>query len=355
MTEIVRWTDRGLYCEAGDFYIDPRRKAPKAVVTHAHTDHARPGCERYLTADAGLHVLRARLGAACAIGTLRFGETLRINNVRLSFHPAGHILGSAQVRLEVGGEVVVISGDYKLQLDPTCSAFEPLRCRTFITESTFALPGTIWPAVDEVVAAIHARWRENQADQRTTVLFAYSLGKTQRVLAHLDANVGPIYVTPEAQRFVEAYAASGVPLPRVELVEPYRVRATRGRALVIASPAASRDRAWLKKLGRISSALVSGWAKIDTADQLFPVSSGFALSDHADWPGLLTAIDATGAESIGAMHGYTANLISHLAATGRDAWRVEPPRGDRAADANSAQDAGLFTAGRSVQAEVADL
>lgn len=325
MTEIVRWTERGLYCPAGDFYIDPRRKTPRAVITHAHTDHARPGCERYMTADTGLHVLRARLGPAGAIDTLRFGETLRINNVALSFHPAGHILGSSQVRLEVGGEVVVISGDYKLQLDPTCSAFEPLRCHTFITESTFAVPGTNWPAVDEVVAAIHARWRENQADQRTTVLYAYSLGKTQRVLSHIDASLGPLYVTPEARRFIDAYAASGVHLLPVELVEPFRVRAVRGRALIIAPPAASRDRAWLKKLGRVSSALVSGWARLDTADQLFPVSGGFAMSDHADWPGLLSAINATGAESIGVMHGYAANLIAHLTSNGRKAWAVEPP------------------------------
>lgn len=329
MTALIRWTEHGLYCEAGDFYIDPRRKVRRAVVTHAHTDHARPGCERYLAAAAGLSVLRVRLGPDASIDTLAYGESQTINDVSLSFHPAGHILGSAQVRLERGGEVVVVSGDYKLQPDPTCAAFEPLRCHTFITESTFAVPTTKWPPVDEVVAAIQSRWRENQIDQRTTVLYAYSLGKAQRVLAHLDASTGPIYVLAEARRFIEAYVASGVKLPPVELVEPFRVRAVRGQALVIAPPATSRDRAWLKKLGRVSSALVSGWARVDTVEQLFPVSSGFAMSDHPDWDGLIEAIRSTGAENVGVMHGYAGNLVSWLNQNGWRAWEIEPPRSRR--------------------------
>lgn len=326
MTTLVRWTEHGLFCEDGGFYIDPRRKVERAVVTHAHTDHARPGCGNYLAADAGAHVLRTRLGSNASIETMPYGETRRIRNVALSLHPAGHILGSAQVRLERGGEIVVISGDYKLQHDPTCAAFEPVRCHTFLTESTFARPAMKWPPVEEVVRSIHERWRENQSNQRTTILYAYSLGKAQRLLAHLDATQGPIYIAPEAGEFAEAYRASGVRLPATERIEPFRVRAVRGRALVIAPPAAARNSPWRKKLGRISESLVSGWARVDHADQLFPVASGFALSDHADWDGLLAAIRATGAQNIGVMHGFSKTLCNWLNEHQFNAWEVEPRR-----------------------------
>lgn len=326
MTSLVRWTEHGLYCEDGDFHIDPKRKVARAVVTHAHTDHARPGCGSYLAANAGLHVLRARLGPDASIDTLPYGARRVIRDVTLSFHPAGHILGSAQVRLERNGKVVVISGDYKLQADPTCAALEPVRCHTFLTESMFARPSLRWPQVDAVVQQIHERWIENQREQRTTVLYAHSLGKTQRLLAHLDASRGPIFITPEARRFVDAYRAEGVKQPDVELVEPFRVRAVRGRALVIAPPAAARNRAWLKKLGRISESLVSGWARVDDAAQLFPVSSGFSLSDHADWDGLLSVIRATGAANIGVMHGYPGALCNWLNENQFNAWEVEPRR-----------------------------
>src|SRR5579872_5965471 len=172
-----------LYCSAGDFYIDPWGAVDRAVVTHAHSDHARPGSRRYLTAGAGEALLRARLGPDVAIQSVAYGEALTLGDVRVSLHPAGHILGSAQVRIEHEGEVWVVSGDYKLAPDSTCAPFEPLRCHTFVTESTFGLPIFRWPAETEVVAAIHSWWRGNQAAGRASLLFAHALGKAQRMLS----------------------------------------------------------------------------------------------------------------------------------------------------------------------------
>ena len=181
----------GFYCAAGNFYIDPSEPVNRAVITHAHSDHARPGSAAYLCARPGETLLRARIGAEAAIQALDYGERITLDGVTVSVHPAGHILGSAQVRIEYRGEVWVVSGDYKLAADPTCAPFEPLRCHTFVTESTFALPIFRWPAESSVIAAIQDWWRANQQAGKTSVLFAYPIGKAQRVLASLDAAIDP--------------------------------------------------------------------------------------------------------------------------------------------------------------------
>ena len=230
-------THQGLWCAAGGFHIDPSRRVDRALITHAHSDHARPGSKAYLCAQEGVEVLRLRVGREASVTGLRYGERLEVNGVTVSFHPAGHVLGSAQIRLEHQGEVWVVSGDYKRQADPTCAAFEPVRCHTFVTESTFGLPIYRWPTPGLVFDEINAWWRANREQGRTSVLFGYSLGKAQRLLAGVDPAVGPIFVHEAVRQFLPAYAAAGVRLPATDLATAEKVSAARGEALVIAPPA----------------------------------------------------------------------------------------------------------------------
>src|SRR5687767_5371536 len=210
---LLQITDHGLYCAAGNFYVDPWLPVERAIVTHAHGDHAAWGSRRYLVADEGKHVFRTRLGPDATIQTLPYGETKDVNGVRVSLHPAGHILGSAQIRMEYQGEVWVVSGDYKLEPDVTCTPFEAVPCHTFITEATFGLPIYRWPSQAEVFADIHEWWRGNQAAGKASVLYAYSLGKAQRVLAGLDTSIGPVYVHGAIAQVNERYRQSGIDLP----------------------------------------------------------------------------------------------------------------------------------------------
>lgn len=317
---LVTPTPRGLYCEQGDFYVDPSRGVPRAVVTHAHSDHARRGSEHYLCARPGVQLLRRRLGPRAVIRAVAYGEPVDINGVRVSLHPAGHVLGSAQVRLEHAGRVTVVSGDYKLDADPTCAAFEPVRCDTFITEATFGVPLYRWPSPAQVFGEINAWWRSNQQRQRTSVIYAYALGKAQRILAGVDANLGPIFVDRTIAELLPAYTAESVKLPDVRVVEPYAVRAARGHALVLTpmNGAIRRMRRW----GEAASAFASGWVHWRGGAALGGGSGGFVLSDHADWPGLTSAIRATGASDVGVMHGFTGPLTRWLRAGGWNAWEI---------------------------------
>jgi putative mRNA 3-end processing factor len=218
--DLLTLTERGLYCPAGDFYIDPWQPVPRAVITHAHADHARRGSDSYLAARDGELVLRTRLGDTARIDTLPYGENVLHNGVRISLHPAGHILGSAQVRIEHNGQVWVVSGDYKLEADPTCAAFEPVACHVFVSESTFGLPIYRWPPQAEVFSDINAWWRSNQAAGKASLLFGYALGKSQRLLAGIDPAIGPIYLHGAVDRLVKDYRAAGVPLPPMSARHP---------------------------------------------------------------------------------------------------------------------------------------
>lgn len=321
----VKPSPAGYFCEAGGFWIDPSRGVPRAVITHAHSDHALPGSERYLTSRAGVGVLRRRLGPSADIRGLPYGERARLDGVDLSFHPAGHILGSAQVRIEYRGRVLVLSGDYKLQSDPTCAPFEPVRCHLFVTESTFALPVYRFPPPAGVFAEIDAWWRENAAAGRTSVIFGYSLGKAQRILAGVDASIGPIVVHPAIAEFMPDYAAAGVRLPTLLPDSPENVLRARGRGLVLVPPAADLGR-WLSRFAPVSTAMASGWLLLARARRRQHFDRGFALSDHADWPGLLTAIGQAGAEHVGVTHGRTEVLARWLNEQGRPAAVFDPRR-----------------------------
>jgi putative mRNA 3-end processing factor len=307
----------GLYCAAGDFYIDPAEPVERAVVTHAHSDHARPGSAAYLTTRAGEDLLRARIGPEAPIQAVDYGERVTMGGVTVSLHPAGHILGSAQVRIEHRGEVWVVSGDYKLADDPTCAPFEPLRCHTFVTESTFALPIFRWPAESAVIEDIHDWWRANQQAGKASVLFAYPLGKAQRVLASIDAAIGPIHVHASVEAYSRLYREQGIALPAAAAF-------SKG-ALILAPPSAIGS-AWLKPFGPISAAMVSGWMRIRGTRRRRSLDRGFVLSDHADWPALLRAIDETRAETVWVAHGYRAPLARWLEERGRRAIAVETPQ-----------------------------
>lgn len=319
---LVTNTERGLYCAAGDFYIDPWRPVDFAIITHAHSDHARWGSQNYLTSEPGRIALQERLGATARIEGVPFGDRIVRNGVTVSFHPAGHILGSAQIRVEHGGEVWVISGDYKTEFDGISGMFESVRCHTFVTESTFALPIYRWRPQAEIFSEINDWWRENQVKERTSVLFAYSLGKSQRVLSGLDGSIGPIFLHGAVRKFVDIYEKAGVKFPPVESPDLEKTTAARGKALVIA-PGSADNSPWLRKFGDVSTAFASGWMQVRGPRRRRALDRGFVLSDHADWEGLLASIEATGAERIWATHGYTGPLVRWLRERGKEAAAVK--------------------------------
>ena len=318
---LVQAGEAGLECADGGFWIDPWRPVERAVVTHAHADHARPGSAAYLTSPSGRPVLRARLGEDATIETLEWGERRRIGGVDVSLHPAGHLLGSAQVRIERAGEVWVVSGDYKTVADRTCEPFEPVPCDVFITESTFGLPVYRWPSQEDVLHAVHVWWRDNAAAGRPSVLFAYALGKAQRVLAGVGEGPGPIVAHGAVRLSNEAYRAAGVELPVIRDVDEVTPDEL-SRALVVAPPSAQGS-PWMRRFPRAATAFASGWMRVRGPRRRRSVDRGFVLSDHVDWPGLLAAVEATGATRVGVTHGSVDTVVRYLSEErGLDAWAV---------------------------------
>jgi len=320
--DLVVQRPQGLYCPPGDFYIDPWRPVPRAVITHAHADHSRRGHGAYLATAISAGVLRARLGAISLQG-LAYGEAVHINGVRVSLHPAGHVLGSAQVRIEHAGCVWVASGDYYTSghaddSNATCQPFEPVRCHCFITESTFGLPIYRWQRQAALMAQVNAWWQANAEGGRPSLLLGYSFGKAQRLLAGVDAGIGPIVVHGAVQPLNEAYRAAGVHLPATLLLDDIAERRLLQRALVVAPPAVHGS-AWARKLGDCSDAFASGWMQLRGARRRQGVDRGFVISDHADWPGLQRAISATGASRVIVTHGYEAVMVRWLQQQGLQA------------------------------------
>jgi putative mRNA 3-end processing factor len=300
MTEILELRENGLYCPEGDFYIDPWGVVERAVITHAHADRAVPGSRAYLAAQPGERLLRDLGGTIQSVG---YGERIAMDGVTVSLHPAGHILGSAQVRIEHSGEVWVVSGDFKLAPDPTCAPFELLSCHTLVTEAAFALPIFRWPEPAEAIAGIQEWWRANEAAGKASVLYAHSPGMAQRLLAAL----GPVALHEEVERSCALYRAVGVDLPQPQP----------GATLTIAAPD------WKRTAGRISTAMAAGWMRIRGTRRRRSLDRGFVLSDHADWSGLLRVIDETGAASVWVASGYRGPLVRWLQEHGRQARAVE--------------------------------
>ncbi len=309
----------GLYCPAGDFYIDPWQPVNRAVITHGHADHARRGSAHYLAAPGNNAILRRRLGSDIHLDIVTYGQIATHNGVRVSLHPAGHILGSAQVRVEHAGEVWVVTGDYKLAADATCVPFEPVRCHTLITESTFGLPIYRWAESRAIFAEIGKWWSENQAEGKASIIYAYALGKAQRLLAGLDPRQGPIVCHGAVAAVNNDYLAEGVALPTTFEADE---TSDFSRSLVLAPPSAQRS-PWLRRFGDHAGAFASGWMAVRGARRRGGLDRGFVLSDHADWPGLLKAIELSQAQTVYVTHGQVAPMVRWLREHGKEAFGLQ--------------------------------
>ncbi len=307
---LITFTDKGLYCAAGDFYIDPWQPVKRAVITHAHSDHARWGNKLYLAHTDSYHFLKARLGSDIRLQTAGYNQTLGINGVKISFHPAGHIIGSAQVRLEYKGDTWVVSGDYKIEDDGITVPFEPVKCNTFITESTFGLPLYQWKPQPQIIQDIHNWVQHNQSLGRYSVLSAYSLGKSQRLIKALSAYGYRFFVHGAVYNMQQAVQAT-MPFPEVTYLQQDTPKEDVKKGIIIV-PSSDTNNPWLKRWQPYAFGICSGWMQVRGAQRRRNADAGFALSDHADWPGLLQAITATGAECVYVTHGFSAALSRYI-------------------------------------------
>lgn len=329
---LITVTDSGLYCAAGDFWIDPWKPVERAVVTHAHADHTRPNMGRYVSTPEGAPMVRRRVHKGAVVDELPYGEQLILGATRVSLHPAGHVLGSAMVRVEHGGEVWVAAGDYKTAADPTCAPIDPVTCDAFVTESTFGLPVFRWEEPERVMAQVRDWWAANAAKGRTSMLYAYALGKAQRLLAGMRGVDRPIGVHGAVLPYLPAYAAAGVELPEVVHANAESAEVLRGQGLVVAPPSAFGT-SWSRRFGELSSGFASGWMRMRGPRRRRGFETGFVLSDHADWSGLLRTIEATGAERVRVTHGYVEPLVHALSERGLDAQPLAAPYGAEEAEA----------------------
>lgn len=319
----------GLFCKIGNFYIDPWRPVDYALITHAHSDHAYPGHRNYLCHPVTRALLQVRLGQY-NYQTLNWGETIVKNGVRISFHPAGHVAGSSQIRLEYKGEIWVVSGDYKLEHDSISGNFEPVACHTFISESTFGLPVYSWEAPDIIYKSMQDWVVQNRSMGITSVFFAYSLGKAQRVTHAIAPVTDKIYLHPTVTKLHETLLRNGIPLPDV-----LKEFSDTTKPDVVIAPLSVMESSWLKKCTPYRTAVCSGWMQIRGQARRYTTDYGFTLSDHADWKGLLTAIKETGASRIYLTHGFQSVMSRYLTEQGLDAQELKTPYGSEETEENS--------------------
>ncbi|TGN17888.1 ligase-associated DNA damage response exonuclease [Leptospira idonii] len=314
--EILVAKQEGIYCPPGDFYIDPMRSVSRALITHGHSDHARTGSKNYLTQENGVGILKHRLGEKSNIEGISYRKQIKIGDALVSFHPAGHILGSSQIRIEVKGEVWVISGDYKTKPDRTCPEFEPVPCNVFVTESTFALPVYHWKDDEEIFREILFYWEQNRKEKHSTILYAYSLGKTQRILSGLDEKFGNIFLEEQGFQITKAYEKEGIRFPSHFSLKDLDQKHKGTYPLLIVTPGKDLS-PWKEILGECRGRMASGWMRANAENPFYP--DGFVLSDHADWNGLNEAVKTSGAERIIVMHGFTKDWIRFLKEKGKHA------------------------------------
>lgn len=307
---MITFRPEGIYCEAGDFYIDPWLPVSKALITHGHADHARWGMKSYLCHEHTRPILRSRLSPDLHIEALPYGKEIRIHNVKVSFHPAGHILGSAQIRLEHKGKITVISGDYKTQDDGLSTPFEPLRCHEFVSESTFGLPIYNWLPTHELEKQMQEWVNYNQSIGKTSVFVGYSLGKAQRIMKALEG-VGDLNVHYSIAKLNMAYESVGINLPQYNIIDFREDVRYLDKKIVIVPPAIV-DSNIIRKIPNAATAICSGWMQVRGARRWRSADAGFAMSDHADWQGLLQAIKETQAERVYVTHGQTAIFTRYL-------------------------------------------
>jgi putative mRNA 3-end processing factor len=318
---VLEFRPAGMYCPAADVYIDPWRPVDRALITHGHSDHARAGHGAYMATDAAAPVMRHRLGDI-RLQTTPYGVVHHIGAARISFHPAGHVPGSAQIRVEVAGQVWVASGDYKIKDDGLSDPFEPVPCHTFITESTFGLPIYAWPDDVTLACDLNRWWADAKSVGQTPILGVYALGKAQRVMRLLDPGIGPILTHGAIETVTQILRNQGLALPDTTQITPSINLADYPGALVLAPPSALGSN-WIRRIKGATTGFASGWMQLRGVRRRRGADRGFVVSDHADWAGLNAAIAATGAERVFVTHGYTAPFARWLGEQGYDAGIVE--------------------------------
>lgn len=323
---LIKFTNKGIYCAQGNFYIDPWQPVDLAVTTHGHADHVKWGNKAYLCHDLTKPILNQRLGADLVIETLPYNKEISINGVKLSLFPAGHVIGSSQIRLEYKGEICVVSGDYKVEFDGISTAFEPVKCHTFVSESTFGLPIYKWQPQEIIFNQIQNWVSDNQDKGKTSVLVAYSLGKAQRLIKNL-AVCNDIYVHTSIANLNEGFIKAGVDLPETIRISADTKKEALQKGIVIVPPALAEGK-WIKTLQHAATGVCSGWMQVRAGRRWRSADAGFALSDHADWPGLLSAIKATSAEKAYVTHGFTATFSKYLNEIGIESEEVKTQYGN---------------------------
>lgn len=318
---LLEFTDRGIYCQQADVYLDPWRPVKSALITHGHSDHARFGHEKYLCTEGSRSIIEYRLNTTSPIQSIPYGEVITINNVKFSFHPAGHIIGSAQIRVEYKGEVWVFSGDYKIEDDGLSTPFEPLQCNTFITESTFGLPIYKWQKQEVIFDDINSWWKKNIEEDKVSILAGYSLGKAQRILMNVDQSLGKIFTHGAIENVNNVIRKQGVCLPLTEQITKEKKQDWQ-KSLVLCPPSAIGS-LWMRKFQPNSLAIASGWMSLRGTRRRRGADRGFALSDHADWQGLNEAILQTGASCVYVTHGYTDVFAKWLSEKGIESYAVK--------------------------------
>ncbi|MAN26369.1 MULTISPECIES: ligase-associated DNA damage response exonuclease [Mesonia] len=331
-TPLLVFNQKGIYCEVADVYLDPWKPVKKAIISHGHADHSRWGHQQYITHHTNVPIIKHRLGDISVTGKA-WNETFTINGVKFSLHPAGHIIGSSQIRVEYKGEVWVFTGDYKTEDDGLAVPYEVIKCHTFITECTFGLPAFKWVPQEQVFHDINTWWQQNQDDGRTSVLFGYSLGKAQRLLKHLDTSVGKIYTHGAIENMTEVIREIADLPPTEKITRDTKKEDLKGN-IVIAPPSAHGS-PWIKKMVPYVTASASGWMTFRGARRRRAIDKGFVLSDHCDWQGLLNSIKATGAEKIICTHGYTDIFSRFLAEQGYDARTEQTQYEEESSEENS--------------------
>ena len=322
---LVEFSDNGLYCPQGQFYIDPWKPVDKALITHAHSDHARGGSQSYLCHRFTKPLLQLRLGDN-SYQTVEWGESVFINGLKISFHPAGHVIGSSQIRLEYNGEVWVVSGDYKLTDDGLSGQFEVVPCNTFITESTFGLPVYKWKSPGQINNDIQNWIIKNKEQEKTSVIIAYSLGKAQRVIRAIAEVADKIFVHGAVYNVHQTLVNAGWKLPEVYRITTETSKEELAASVVVAPPSADGS-SWMKRFPNHVTGVCSGWMQVRGHARRRNVDAGFAMSDHADWPGLLQAVKATGAEKVFVTHGFQATFSRYLNESGIEAAEVKTEYG----------------------------
>lgn len=333
---LLAFNDRGIYCEQANVYLDPWLPVDNAIITHGHADHSRWGHKKYITQHTNVPIIKHRLGDIIVTGK-DWNETFTINGVKFSLHPAGHIFGSAQVRVEYQGEVWVFTGDYKMEDDGIAVPYEVVKCHTFITECTFGLPAFKWLPQSEVMNSINSWWSENKAEGKTSILFGYSLGKAQRLLKYLDPSIGTIFTHGAIENMTNVLRPM-IDLPETTLITRETNKKYFPGSIVLAPPSAHGS-VWIRKMTPFVTASASGWMAFRGARRRRAIDKGFVLSDHCDWYGLLDSFKSTGAEKIIATHGYTEIYSKYLRELGYDArtakTQYEGENGESLAEDNS--------------------